>query len=338
MASKADPMKVLRHQEVPGFTRAEFEHRVERARRLMTEHRLDGLMLTSEANIEYLAGFMSQFPWTSPSRPWYFVLPRAGDAVAIIPAVGLVSWRETSWCKNIRTWVSPYPENEGLDLLAGEIGRIKRRFGRFGTELGPESRLGMPVADLLHVRDAIRPIEMVDCVSIMRTLRLVKTPAEIAHIWRICQVASDTFDRLPSLVHVGDSEKEICRAFASELHQHGADTVPYTSIGTGKGGYTSIITGPSDRRLERGDPSSSIRGRNTLATIATSIAMSPSASRPMRLSVSTKCSGAPLKPALRRVCPARLPRTSSMPRPRHSRMRASCSEELDVSATGSANS
>ena len=35
--------------------------------------------------------------------------------------------------------------------------------------------------------------------------------------------------------------------------QRGADKAPYTSIGTGKGGYSSIMMGPTDRRLKRGD-------------------------------------------------------------------------------------
>src|SRR6185312_6533228 len=45
----------------------------------------------------------------------------------------------------------------------------------------------------------------------------------------------------------------ICRKFAADLLLHGADKVPYTSIGTGSGGYSSIIQGPTDRRLAKGD-------------------------------------------------------------------------------------
>ena len=65
-----------KHREVPGFGAAEFAARVERARALMTEEKLDGIMVTSEPNLEYLSGFMTQFAWASPTRPWYFVLPR----------------------------------------------------------------------------------------------------------------------------------------------------------------------------------------------------------------------------------------------------------------------
>src|SRR6185312_9454077 len=45
----------------------------------------------------------------------------------------------------------------------------------------------------------------------------------------------------------------ICRKFAADLLLHGADKVPYTSIGTGPGGYSSIIQGPTERRLAVGD-------------------------------------------------------------------------------------
>jgi Xaa-Pro aminopeptidase len=245
--------KKIAHKEVPRFTAAEFEARIERARGLMTELELDGLMVTSEPNLEYLSGFVTQFAWSSPTRPWYFVLPREGEAVGVIPEIGESNWRATSWCKTLVTWPSPTPENEGLDLLATAIGGIKRRFGRFGVELGQETRLGMAPGDLLRLGEAIRPFEMADCVPVLRELRLIKSMAELAHIRHICQIACDAFDHLPKLLRLGDSEKEICRKFAADLLLRGADKVPYTSIGTGKGGYDSIIMGPTERRLRKGD-------------------------------------------------------------------------------------
>ena len=84
--------------EVPAFTRAEFEHRVDRARALMTEHELDAVVVCSEPNLEYLSGFRIEFAWNTPTRPWYFVVPREGDATAVIPEIGRSSWLEWSWC------------------------------------------------------------------------------------------------------------------------------------------------------------------------------------------------------------------------------------------------
>ncbi len=248
MAGKTPPRK-----EVPHFTRAEFEHRVERARALMTEHRLDGIVVCSEPNLEYLSGFRIEFAWNTPTRPWYFVLPRDGEATAVIPEIGRSTWLATSWCDNVETWPSPRPEDEGVGLLKAAVKRAKKQFGRIGFETGNETRLGTTVDDLRQIEAAIRPFETGDAVSVMRGLRLVKSKAEVAYLRRVCGIASDAFDDLPGFVAVGDTEREICRKFRVSQLQHGADLVPFLAIGVGRGGYHSVITGATERRLAAGD-------------------------------------------------------------------------------------
>jgi len=111
----------------------------------------------------------------------------------------------------------------------------------------------MPVADLLRLKTMIRPFDLADAIAVMRPLRLVKSPAEVARIRHICHIANDAFDRLPGLVADGDTERDIVRKFQAELYLLGADKTPYTAIGSGKGGYDSIIQGPLPRRLRKGD-------------------------------------------------------------------------------------
>jgi Xaa-Pro aminopeptidase len=247
-------MRPADHRPDPGkFTRREFERRIERACRLMTRESLDGLLVTSETNVEYLSGFTTQFAWNTPTRPWYFLLRRNGRGLGVIPEIGLSNWLATSWAKDVLTWPSPRPENEGLDLLTKAIVGSRRRFGRLGVELGAESRLGMPAGDFLRLRRMIRPVRMVDGSSLMRELRLVKSKAEIARIRHICQLASDTFDALPDFLEIGDTESDLVRKFQSDILLRGADKTPYTAIGSGRGGYTSIIAGPTERRLRSGD-------------------------------------------------------------------------------------
>lgn len=238
--------------EVAPFSMHEFEQRVKRTRIAMTRHQLDAIVVTSEANIEYLSGFETQFAWNTPSRPWYFLVPRTSAPVAIIPEIGATNWLSTSWCRDIVTWPSPRPEDEGISLLVQHLSDLQKSFGRVGFEIGPESRLGMPVGDLLKLRSAIG-LEVADCTLLMAELRAVKSPAEIDRIRHVCGIAGRAFDELPGLVSLGDSEKEICRKFAARLLLNGADKAPYTSIATGQGGYESIIMGPTDRRVERGD-------------------------------------------------------------------------------------
>ena len=57
-----------------GFPASEFELRLSRFQKIMREHRLDGVFVTTPQNFRYFTGFASQF-WESPTRPWFAVLP-----------------------------------------------------------------------------------------------------------------------------------------------------------------------------------------------------------------------------------------------------------------------
>jgi Xaa-Pro aminopeptidase len=247
-------MRTAKPYREPGkFTRSEFERRVERACELMTRDKLDGILVTSETNVEYLSGFTTQFAWNTPTRPWYFLLRRNGRGVAVIPEIGLSNWQSTSWVDEVLTWPSPRPENEGLDLLCKVVAQTRRRFGRIGVEMGAESRLGMPAGDFLRLKRMIQPARMADGSPLLSELRLIKSKAEIARIRHICKIAADTFDALPGFLQIGETEKNLVRKFQSDILLRGADKTPYTAIGSGRGGYTSIIAGPTDRRLQSGD-------------------------------------------------------------------------------------
>lgn len=252
MSKPRSLLQAVSGNELAPFSREEFETRVEAARAAMTRHRLDALVVTSKANIEYLAGLETQFAWNTPSRPWYFVVPRTTPPIAIIPEIGETNWLSTSWCNNVVTWPSPRPDDEGISILREHLTDIPRSFGKIGFEIGPESRIGMPVADLLRLKTMIGS-QVVDCTLLMAELRAVKSPSEIERVRHICKIAGYAFAELPAMVSVGDSEKEICRMFAATLLLNGADKAPYTSIASGAGGYESIIMGPTDRRIKHGD-------------------------------------------------------------------------------------
>ncbi len=70
-----------------GFPQIEFEQRLEKAQRLMSEKDLDVMFFCTEAEVRYFTGFLTQF-WQSPTRPWFLCLPRKGNPVAVIPEIG----------------------------------------------------------------------------------------------------------------------------------------------------------------------------------------------------------------------------------------------------------
>ncbi|MER8628056.1 aminopeptidase P family N-terminal domain-containing protein, partial [Mesorhizobium sp. M1143] len=156
-----------------GFAPTEFEGRVARAQRLMGQHRLDGLLLTSMDNIRYFIGVDSTF-WESYTRPWFVLVPAAGAPLAIIPEIGRAII-ETTWIEEIRSWPSPRPEDEGTSLVIAAISELTRRHGRVGAELGFELRLGMPVTQLNAIIGGLEGVEIVDGASLIWQLRMIKS-------------------------------------------------------------------------------------------------------------------------------------------------------------------
>ncbi len=233
-----------------GFPEAEFEERVDRFQRWMDQDRCDAVILTTEAEIRYFSGFLTQF-WQSPTRPWFLVVPASGKPVAVIPEIGVGGMAGT-WIDDIRTWPSPRPEDDGISLLAATLESLPRRHGRTGMCLGPESMLRMPAQAFSQLQDRIRG-SVVDVAGALQRQRMVKSPREIEKIRFICRLAGEAFAKVPDHARVGHTEREICRAMQHDLLGLGADSCSYLVAGSGPGGYDSIIMGPSDRRIDSGD-------------------------------------------------------------------------------------
>ena len=113
-----------------GFSQSEFENRTLKVQRLMTEHEIDAILLTTEPNIRYFSGFLTQF-WQSPTRPWFLIVPRDGKPIAVIPEIGIAGM-ESTWIEHIKTWTSPCPEDDGISLLSQTLKDITKKFGRLG--------------------------------------------------------------------------------------------------------------------------------------------------------------------------------------------------------------
>ncbi len=234
------------------FPPEEYRRRVEDARRLMAARGMDCLFLTSEKNIRYLAGFHTQF-WVSPTRPYYILLPVVGEPIAVVPTTAVPAFRATSWIADIRSWPAPQPADDGVSLIVDALPALAGPGGRVGAEIGPEMRMGMPVADFFRIRQALEGIRFVDATPVLRPLRMVKSPGEVARVRRAAQIVSSAFARLPELLGAGQSEREVYRQFHLLLVELGADKVPYLVPVSGAHGYDQTIMGPTDRMLEPGD-------------------------------------------------------------------------------------
>ncbi|QOF75103.1 aminopeptidase P family protein (plasmid) [Aminobacter sp. SR38] len=234
-----------------GFPLEEFEARTARAQEFMQTQGLDALLLMTEPEVAYFAGFNSYF-WQSPTRPWFLLVPSAGKPIAIVPGIGVKAVSET-WITDIRTWASPNPDDEGVSVLAQTIREVAKKHQRIGLPLGPETHLRMPANDVEALREQIDGIAIADATGIVRSMRMIKSEREIKKLARICGLVSDAFYNVPSLIHAGLSEREAFSRFRIDILSRGADSVPFLIGTSGPGGYDDVVRFPSDRILQEGD-------------------------------------------------------------------------------------
>jgi len=234
-----------------GFSDEEYQQRTANVQKAMASQQLSGLLLTTEHEVRYFSGFHTLF-WQSPTRPWFLFIPLEGKPVAVIPEIGAQLMRET-WLDDIRTWNAPDPGDDGISLLQELLDPLAKRGQAIGLLKGHETALRMPLADWERLQGKLSGLVTLDATAIVQKLRMVKSPAEIAKLARICQIGSATFARVPGIIHEGMPLDEVFRTFRIEALQQGADDVPYLVGGAEQGGYADVISPPAQRPLAAGD-------------------------------------------------------------------------------------
>ena len=234
-----------------GFDNLEYKARVNRVLKLMEKSNLEMLLITSPQNFRYFTGLDSYF-WESPARPWFLLISQSNDPIAIVPSIGVTALKKT-WIKNIQTWKSPNPEDEGVSALQEIILSIKKDQCLIGCEMGRESFLRMTINDFNKLKNNIQKHNFVDASSLIWELRMIKTKNEISKMKKIISIASKAFDELPNLIKIGQSEIEITNIMKKKLLDLGADHTLYMSCASGEGGYDQIICDPTNKKLIEGD-------------------------------------------------------------------------------------
>ena len=234
-----------------GFETAEYRRRLAALQEAMAGAALDGLLLTTAHDILYVTGFLTRF-WESPTRPWFVCVPARGEPLAVIPEIGAAPMART-WITDIRTWPSPDPRDDGVELLAEAIRAMVPADGRLGLLMGPETHLRMPQADFARLCEAIAPRATCDATGPVRRVREVKSEAEIAKIRAACRVADAAFARVPEFARAGQRLDQVFRDFQVALLQEGADWVGYLAGGAGPGGYGDVVSPADARPLQAGD-------------------------------------------------------------------------------------
>lgn len=222
--------------------------RLNRAQASMARVGLDALLLTTGPNLVYLSGYPSVE--RTLARPFFLLVPRSGDPVLIVHHGRTHEARRYAWVADVRSYarLSVAP----VEMIAVALAERGIRRGRIGAELGFEQRLGIPVAELKRVREAVRPCELVDAADLLWELRRVKAPAEIDALRRACQITADAYAEVFASLRPGLRERDVALRLKETMLRAGGDD-PWVAITSGPGNYDLATGVGSDRILERGD-------------------------------------------------------------------------------------
>jgi Xaa-Pro aminopeptidase len=234
--------------ELRQFSAEEFSQRFAGAQAGMAERGLDALLVGTGVNLQYFCGFPS--PTQSSSRPFFLLLPRAGDPALIVQAGRQYEAARFSWVRDIRVY-------ERLGHLPAEIlGDVVRargiERGAIGLEWGHEMRSDLPTGEILEWARGFPGLRLADGSEVIWRQRMIKSEAEIALIRRACAITSRAYARLFDEVHEGMTEEEVARTFV-RIHAEEGSGVTWMVITSGPGNYDFASKPPTARRLARGD-------------------------------------------------------------------------------------
>ncbi|MGE0040241.1 MAG: M24 family metallopeptidase [Vicinamibacterales bacterium] len=193
-------LQSMRSQASP-ITVAERRARIEKARRLMREHKIDALMLTGGTSLVYFSGMR----WGLSERLFAMVLPVEGDAFYVSPAFEEARAREQisegplGDSADVRTWEeheSPYERvAQGLKDRGIASGRI-----------GMEETVRFMFAD--GVAQAAPGLTVVSGTPITAGCRMVKDSHELALIRLATQVTLKAYEAAYKSMKEGMTQRD----------------------------------------------------------------------------------------------------------------------------------
>ena len=238
------------HRPPRAFEEAEFAARCAAAQAAMQQAGVAAILLTSEAEIRYFTGFMTQF-WQSPTRPWFVVIPLFGKPIAVIPSIGAPLMRQ-SYVDEIISWASPNEHDDGITLVADVIRQHVSKDTALGMLMGRETAVRMPLADLFALKKSL-DMPLRDMTAAIQKIRMVKSPAEQAKLRYICGIVANVFEHVPEWLRPGMPLDACFRQFKMDALERGVDDVSYLVGAAGAGGYDDIIAPPTSAPVASGD-------------------------------------------------------------------------------------
>jgi Xaa-Pro dipeptidase len=224
------------------FEKHEFESRLARVQAALKERGLDALIAFQPETITWTTGHFTR----AYTGYQVALIPQSGEPTVICRNVSQYYAEKTSAFGDIVYW----RDGEDRDALLLRVLRERLRSpAKFAIEMNCWALNPLRYAAL---KAALAPSQLVDAGAMTASLRLIKSPAEIAYQRRAALAAEAAMDAALAAARPGRDELDVAAAAASALILAGSDTPGPGVLSSGEramhlhGGYMS-------RRLEEGD-------------------------------------------------------------------------------------
>ncbi|MEQ8651339.1 MAG: Xaa-Pro peptidase family protein [Kiloniellales bacterium] len=202
------------------FDRSEFEGRIAAARKGLREADLAALLIFGQESHFYLSGydtsgfvFFQCLVLTADEQPLTLLTRRPDREQA----------RLTSIVEDVRLWYDAEGKDPSEDLLA-----ILEEKGLKGSRIGIErDTFGLLAKNYDLVRNRLEGwCRLEDGSMIVRSLRVTKSPAEIAYVRKAAELADRSLEAMCAVAKPGAYEGAIAAAGAAAILAGGGDSPP----------------------------------------------------------------------------------------------------------------
>ncbi|MGH8744087.1 MAG: M24 family metallopeptidase, partial [Burkholderiales bacterium] len=220
------------------ITMDERRGRIEKARRLMRENKIDAIYVEPGPSMFYYTGMR----WGTSERMFAVVIPARGEFAWVCPKFEEERARELiSMGKDIRTWEedeSPYQR----------VAQIFRDRGLRGGRVGIEERVRFFLYD--GIRKAAPALQFVNATPVTAGGRMFKSPAEIALMQRANDITIVAYRATIASTREGMTQDEFAGNCAAAFRALGVQGGIFCSFGK----YTAFPHGSSTpQKLKEAD-------------------------------------------------------------------------------------
>lgn len=222
----------------------EIRRRCNKLKEEMKKQGLKTLLIFSQVQLGYSGGvrYISNYHLTT--RKEYLIFSTVADPVLIVPTLGQrYHAKSSSWIEDIRS---------GGEEPISEVSRVLKTDAFRSESVGVVGLSAtMPYEDFRTLKQCLPEVTFTDATSILEELRMIKSPEEIQLTQQTADIADHCYQKLLSILKVGENELEVMGHIHKFLKENGVEDI---LILTAKGPFfPGFIDHPTPYIFEKGD-------------------------------------------------------------------------------------